>query len=256
MDIANLDPLWWMVAAAVIVVLVLVVAFVVRRRRRRREHLRERFGPEYSRTVERSSSRRRAEADLSGREERRDAQELRDLDATERERFLARWDEIQLHFVESPPLAMERADTLLREVMRARGYDDHDEAERRAAELSVDHPGLVERYREAHHRIDERRGHPVSTEDRRESLLLLRSIFDAICDAPGTRERAARRRPEGALASTPSAGDPEEAAPPGSRPGEPLPPPPGTQPGEPLPPPPRTRPDKSASPTPSARKAR
>ncbi|MGX5186199.1 hypothetical protein ACWKT5_26290 [Streptomyces avermitilis] len=70
------------VAAAV----VLALAALALRTMTRRRHLRERFGPEYERTVEAKHGRGAADRDLKAREERHEALEIRPLSSTVRDR--------------------------------------------------------------------------------------------------------------------------------------------------------------------------
>ena len=110
----------WPIVAVVVVVLILIVLFVLSRRRKQQRtgQLRERFGPEYDRTVEREGKRKRAEEDLERRAEERDKVEIRELDPAARERFAHRWDEAQHLFVDDPAAAIQQADVLVHEVMR------------------------------------------------------------------------------------------------------------------------------------------
>ena len=74
-----MDTWIWIVIGAVVVV---AVALAVARSfvgRRRRGHLKERFGPEYDRTVASADRRGQAERELRDREERHDRLELHPL---------------------------------------------------------------------------------------------------------------------------------------------------------------------------------
>ena len=64
-------------------------------------------------------------------------------------RFSDRWRDLQTHFVDDPRAVVGEADTLVRDLMAKRGYPMAD-FERQAADISVDHPALVENYRAAH----------------------------------------------------------------------------------------------------------
>jgi hypothetical protein len=107
-----------------------------------------RFGPEYERSVAESSNRRAAESELSAREKRHRDLDIRDLRPEERDRFAASWSGIQRDFVDDPERAVRDADSLVVTIMKIRGYpvDDFD---RRAEDLSVEHPDVVQHYREA-----------------------------------------------------------------------------------------------------------
>ena len=138
---------WIVIAAAAVVALLLVFAFAARTRRR--TALKERFGPEYDRTVETTGDRRRAETKLRERQERYEELDVRDLTPAARDRYFDEWRIVQARFVDDPASAVGDADRLVQQVMRERGYpvDDFDT---RAEAISVDHPHLVEHYRAAH----------------------------------------------------------------------------------------------------------
>src|SRR6478672_11684222 len=131
----------WLIVAIVVIVLI-AIAFAVMNRKRKQERtatLRDRFGPEYDRTVEREGKQGRAEKDLERRADERDELQIRDLEPADRERFAHRWDEAQHLFVDDPATAIRQADVLVVEVMRALGYPT-DDFDSRADHISVDHP--------------------------------------------------------------------------------------------------------------------
>jgi hypothetical protein len=149
------------IGVAVLLVAVLLIVWAARRRRRRSERLHDRFGPEYDRTVEAADGRRErrsAEAELSERVEQRDRLEIRPLSRAARERYAQDWQQAQARFVDMPAPALDEADALLEQVMSERGYPVEG-FEGQAALISVDHPQLVQDYRDAHAIRDElRRG--------------------------------------------------------------------------------------------------
>lgn len=171
-------------AVAVVVLLALGVAFLLRRRRRRAA-LQDRFGPEYDHLVRRADGRRDAERELEARERRREELDLRSLDTEERERFRARWDGVQRDFVDAPIAALQRADALLQELQRARGYPAGD-LEQRIADLSVDHAHLVGSYRRLRTLLDADQA--PSLEAQRHALLEVRTLFDALLRPDRERE--------------------------------------------------------------------
>ncbi len=71
------------------------------------------------------------------------------MSPTEAARFSDAWNVLQGHFVDHPTGTVAQADRLIRELMLKRGYPVAD-FERRAADISVDHPAVVENYRAAH----------------------------------------------------------------------------------------------------------
>ena len=140
--------------------------------------LKQRFGPEYNRTV-RLKGRRDAEVELSQREARVDSLQIRSLGAEERQAFLNRWESIQIEFVDQPESAISNADSLVQEVMRSRGYPVSD-FEQRSADISVDHPKVVDNYRQAHSIAVAHEREAVSTEQLRQAMLHYRTLFEEL----------------------------------------------------------------------------
>ena len=68
-----------------------------------------------------------------------DALKIRELGATERERFVAEWRTVQSRFVDHPKAAVTEADDLIAALLEARGYPK-DGFEQRAADVSVTLP--------------------------------------------------------------------------------------------------------------------
>jgi hypothetical protein len=138
--------------------------------------LQERFGPEYDRELEKAGGRREAERELAEREKRHDELELRPLSEDARERYVEEWQKTQSRFVDDPAGAVSEADDLVQRVMRDRGYpvDDFDQ---RAADISVEHPELVERYRTANGIARASERGEASTEDLRHSVRHYRALF-------------------------------------------------------------------------------
>jgi hypothetical protein len=171
----------------VIVVAVLLCAVIwLALRQRRTAQLREGFGPEYDRTLEERGDQRAAEAELRERVERRRSYEVRELEPEARDRFAARWRETQARFVDQPASTLADADSLVNEVMRERGYPV-DDFETQAADVSVDHPGVVEHYRQAH---AVRASDETSTEELREAFVHYRALFAELL---GDDEKEANR---------------------------------------------------------------
>lgn len=151
-------------------------------RRRRSTDLRQHFGPEYERTVDEYGDPHRAEAELEAREQRVRQLRIRPLDASERDRFAEAWKQTQARFVDDPQDALGEADGLIGEVMRARGYPVG-EFEQRAADVSVDHPSVVEHYRAAHAIASRADRADTSTEDIRQAMVHYRALFDELLEA-------------------------------------------------------------------------
>ena len=101
-------------AAVALVVLILVaVGALIQRRRERTLAFRNRFGSESDRAVLTHGSARKAEAKLADRETRVEALTIRELGATERERFVTEWHTVQSRFVDHPKMAVAEADELI-----------------------------------------------------------------------------------------------------------------------------------------------
>ena len=169
------------IAVAVIAVLVIVIAFAlyIRKRKNTTAGLRNRFGPEYDRAVKQHGSERKAEAKLADRETRVGMLKIRALDLTELERYLAQWQAVQSRFVDYPKGAVTEADELVNSLMQARGYPVSD-FDQRVADISVDHPRIVEKYRSAHN-IALRLGRgEASTEELRTAMINYRSLLDEL----------------------------------------------------------------------------
>jgi hypothetical protein len=176
----------------VLILLVAVVVGVVLARRRRSAQLQEHFGPEYERSVSAADGdKKAAEAALAERRQRRQEFDVRDLRPEERSRFRESWNEIQRGFVDDPHQSLHSADLLVGEVMRARGYPVDDDFDRRADDLSVDHPRVVQHYREAR-RIRDTEGE-VDTEQQRTAVTSYRSLIDALLGDDDASEPGAGR---------------------------------------------------------------
>jgi hypothetical protein len=179
-----------------ILVIALIVAGIVIARQRRSQQLQEGFGPEYRRTVQERGDRREAEAELMERRERRDKLDIRPLDPAARDRYAERWQVAQRHFVDEPGPAVGEADRLVMEVMGERGYPVADDFEQRAADVSVDHPQVVEHYRAAHAISMRATGGEASTEDLRQAMVHFRALFAQLLDDDGGMDARDRDVPE------------------------------------------------------------
>jgi hypothetical protein len=156
---------------------------------RRRTLLRERFGPEYERAVQAAGSPMRAEAELESRAKRVGAYKIQPLSPDDGVRFSTAWRQVQARFVDDPDGAVREADRLVTDLMSTRGYP-MTEFERRAEDLSVDHPQVVTHYREAH-LIASRGGGRVTTEDLRQAVVHYRALFEELLEVGEARRRPA-----------------------------------------------------------------
>lgn len=185
---------WVTVVAALIVVVIVALLVVAYQRRRRTEQLKERFGPEYDRAVTETGDRRHAESELAQRQRRRSTLDIRPLGAEARERYATAWQETQIRFVDDPSGAVGQADALVTRVMADRGYP-MDDFDTRSADISVDHPDVVDNYRTAHAvSLANDHGH-ATTEDLREAMVCYRSLFERLLD--DTVDLQDHRRHEG-----------------------------------------------------------
>lgn len=178
------DWMWIAIAAAAILVLTLLVWTLLMRRRSSR--LQDRFGPEYGRVASTADNRRQAEAELEARAKRHDDLPLRELPEDAKERYRDSWRRVQTRFVDDPRGAVGGADTLLETVLRERGYTIDDDFDRRADDLSVDHPDVVQRYREGHRLAQTGDGDPAATENLRAAMQHYRALFDELVGPAAT----------------------------------------------------------------------
>jgi hypothetical protein len=171
----------------VVVAVVLILAAKAQKSRR----LRTRFGPEYSRAVQESGSAARGEERLAKLEQRVERFKIHTLSPSDQSRFVEAWRLVQAKFVDAPEVAVAEGDQLVREVMTARGYPVVD-FDQQAADLSVNHPLVVEHYRYGHAIAVRHAQGKASTEDLRQAMIHYRKLFDDLVGEPEmARARAA-----------------------------------------------------------------
>lgn len=173
----------------VVAAAVAAVAFITSRKRRSMK-LRERFGPEYDRVLQQEGDARKAEGVLEFREKRREKFKIRPLSDTDRSSFTTRWNEVQARFVDDPRGSVTVADSLISEVMQARGYPIG-EFDQRAADISVDHPLVVENYRAAHEIAVRHSAGKASTEEMRQAMVHYRVLFQELLEERETYKKGA-----------------------------------------------------------------
>lgn len=149
--------------------------------RQRSVHLRERFGPEYERTRAETGDVRRTEAVLAAREKRVEKLHIRALSPAEAARFGEVWRHVQTLFVDDPKGAITEADHLVNEVMTAKGYPMAD-FDQRSADVSVDHPAVVDHYRAARAIAVRNDSGGATTEDLRQAIIHYRALFDDLLE--------------------------------------------------------------------------
>ncbi len=173
------------IAIAIAVVMVAAgIAIWILTSKRRTERLRAQFGgAEYTRALKEGGNRRHAEAALDKRAERVEGLHIRPLAAGDRARFVESWARVQKRFVDSPGGAVAEADQLLGDVMSTRGYPVSD-FDQRAADISVDHPAVLENYRAAHESALRQARGQASTEDLRQAMIHYRTLFEELVEEP------------------------------------------------------------------------
>jgi len=176
-----------LIIVAVVIIAILIVAVWWYSMRQRSAKLQEKFGPEYERTVAEKGDTRKAEDELTDRQKRVSKLEIKPLAADERRRFNDEWRAVQARFVDDPSAAVRDADTLVGRVMEARGYPVGD-FEQRAADVSVDHPTVLEHYRAAHAVALRHAQGQASTEDLRQAMVNYRALFDELLEEQQTVE--------------------------------------------------------------------
>lgn len=167
----------------VVVALILVGAIVAWAvmQRRRTQRLQQRYGREYARTVQELGGRSKAEADLVEREQRVARLHITPLAAADAARFSQAWNGLQSRFIDNPKGVVAEADRLVRELMLKRGYPMGD-FERRAADISVDHPGVVSNYRAAQVIAARDERGEADTEELRKAVVHYRTLFDDLLE--------------------------------------------------------------------------
>jgi hypothetical protein len=177
------------IAAVVILALVAIAVWLWSQKQQSRR-LEQRFGPEYKRAVDQFGSRPKAEAELMSREKRVEKLSIVPLAPADADRFSQEWKVLQGRFVDNPKGVLLEADQLVRELMLKRGYPMGD-FERRAADISVDHPAVVDHYRTAQEIAARDRKGEADTEDLRKAVVHYRALFDDLLEVgePATTER-------------------------------------------------------------------
>jgi hypothetical protein len=176
------DPQTLIIGALLVLAIIGTVILVARERKRAQSRrLQQRFGPEYSRVVGTVGDRERAEAQLKAREARVERLKLVALPPAEAARFAEEWKLLQARFVDNPTTVVVEAERLVRELMLKRGYPMAD-FEHRAADISVNHPKVVDNYRAAQAIASRAVRGESSTEDLRKAVLHYRLLFEDLLE--------------------------------------------------------------------------
>ena len=178
-----MDTTTLIILFSVLLIGVVGIIAVIFLKGRKTERLRTRFGPEYARAVQESGGRRQGEAGLQDREKRVEGFAIRPLVPSDRELYIASWRKVQAEFVDDPKTSVTQADKLLGDVMSTRGYLVG-EFDQRSADISVNHPLVVEHYRAAHEIAVRHARDEASTEDLRQAMIHYRTLFDELDGEP------------------------------------------------------------------------
>ena len=186
---------WIILAAAVALGLVAIGAWFYRKQSQKQSHkLQERFGPEYDRTVNELGSRTKGESELKAREKRVEQLEILPLAPSEAARFTEAWRALQSRFVDNPKGVVVEAEQLVRELMEKRGYPMGD-FERRAGDISVDHPDVVANYRSAQAIALRDQQGTADTEELRKAVVHYRALFDELLEVREPRQEIVAEKP-------------------------------------------------------------
>lgn len=182
LNLSTNPTLTYILVGVLIAAVIAVIAWSsAQKKRRQSQRLQQRFGPEYARLVNELGGRRKAEAELATREKRVERFNITPLAPADAARFAEAWNGLQIRFVDDPKAAVAQADRLVYEMMTKRGYPMGD-FERRAADISVDHPGVVANYRAARAvALRDERGQ-ASTEELRKAVVHYRALFQELLE--------------------------------------------------------------------------
>jgi hypothetical protein len=183
----TLDTQTWIILAAAVAVGLVAIGAWLYTRRKQSHRLQEHFGPEYDRTVNELGGRTKGESDLKAREKRVERLEILPLAPSEAARFTEAWRALQSRFVDNPKGVVVQAEQLVRELMEKRGYPMGD-FERRAGDISVDHPDVVANYRSAQAiALRDQKG-TADTEELRKAVVHYRALFDELLQVREQRQ--------------------------------------------------------------------
>ena len=179
MDTMNTQT-WTILVGTVVLALIAFAAWFFYQRKQS-QGLQQRFGPEYGRTVDELGSQTKAESELKAREKRVERLNILPLAPSDAARFSEAWKALQGRFVDDPKGVFVQVDQLVRELMSKRGYPLGD-FERRAADISVDHPAVVEHYRAAQAIVVRNARGEADTEELRKAVVHYRALFNELLE--------------------------------------------------------------------------
>ena len=194
----SLDTQTWIILAAVAALGLVALGAWFFYQKKQSHKLQERFGPEYGRTVNELGSRTKGESDLKAREKRVERLDILALAPSEAARFTTAWQALQSRFVDNPKGVVVQAEQLVRELMEKRGYPMGD-FERRAGDISVDHPDVVANYRSAQAIAVRDRQGAADTEELRKAVVHYRALFDELLEVREARQEIVTEKRVAAL---------------------------------------------------------
>jgi len=177
----TIDTQTWIILAGIVVIALIASAAWFFYQKKQSHRLQQRFGPEYGRTVHDLGSQTKAESELKAREKRVERLDILPLAPAEAVRFSEAWKVLQGHFVDNPKAVSVQADRLVRELMSKRGYPVGD-FERRAADISVDHPVVVDHYRTAQAIAVRNARGEADTQALRKAVVHYRALFNELLE--------------------------------------------------------------------------
>jgi hypothetical protein len=180
---------WIILAGVLIVASIALAAWLASQKRRQSQRLQQHFGPEYDRAITEFGSRAKAESALKAREKRVEHLDIVPLAPAEAARFTQAWSALQGRFVDDPKGVVAAADQLIRELMLKRGYPMGD-FDLRAADISVDHPAVVENYRAAQAIAVRGERGEADTEELRKAVVHYRALFDELLEVAEAKQEA------------------------------------------------------------------
>jgi hypothetical protein len=191
MDTMNLP---WTAIVAVVVVALIAIAAWLSYRRQQSKRLQDRFGPEYGKAIDDFGSQMKGESELKARERRVEHLGIAPLAPADAARFSEAWKSLQGRFVDNPQGVVVQADQVVRELMLKRGYPMAD-FEHRAADISVDHPSVVQNYRAAQTIAVRGARGEASTEELRNAVVHYRVLFDELLEVRELKQPVAPAKP-------------------------------------------------------------
>jgi len=177
----SINTQTWAIVGIVVIFMFIALAAYLIYKKKQSHRLEQRFGPEYGRAVDELGSRTKAESELKSREKRVEQLNIVPLAPAEAIRFTHAWNLLQGNFVDNPKGVVVQADRLVRDLLLKRGYPIGD-FERRAADISVDHPAVVTNYRAAQAIAARDHRGEADTEELRKAVVYYRALFDELLE--------------------------------------------------------------------------